>query len=139
MSAEDVTSIFIAVEEPGQPPEQYGLLSMADALITFLHKDFSKDQYIEQVSSYLNIDENDEMRRFAKENLPDTQNIVTMQIVRFAGGQAAGAGGLLELVHKKTIKTKLFRDILCEHHQCNDNDMKEGLVFIPYSTNINRL
>ena len=139
LSAEDVTSIFIAVEEPGQPPEQYGLLSMADALITFQHKDFSLDKYIEHASSYLFINENDEMWLFARKNLPDIQNIVTMQIVRFAGGQAAGAGGLLELVHKNTVKTKLFKDILCEHHKCNDEDMKEGLVFIPFSTNINKL
>ena len=139
LSAEDVSSIFIAVEEPGQPPEQYGLLSMADALITFQHKNFTLDEYIEHTNSYLNINEDNKMCLFARKNLPATQNIVTMQIVRFAGGQAAGAGGLLELVHKNTVKTKLFKDILCEHHKCNDEDMKEGLVFIPFSTNIHKL
>ena len=138
LSAEDVTSIFIAVEEPGQPPEQYGLLSMADALISFQHKDFALDEYLENVGAYFGYKEDDEMVLYARQYLPAIQNIVTMQIVRFAGGQAAGAGGLLELVHKQTHKTKIFRDILCKYHECSDDELKEGLVFIPFVSNISR-
>jgi KaiC/GvpD/RAD55 family RecA-like ATPase len=139
LSAEDITSIFIAVEEPGQPEEQYGLLSMADALISFQHQEFSLDDYLMHVSSSLGYDDNLQIMKEAREILPNMQNIVTMKIIRFSGGQAAGAGGLLELVHKNTIKTKLFKKILCEYHDCKDDDSREGLIFLPSITNINRV
>ena len=46
LNAENVTSIFIGVQEPGQPPEKYGLLSMADLIIKSNKKSFSRKDYI---------------------------------------------------------------------------------------------
>jgi hypothetical protein len=41
-------------------------------------------------------------------------------VVRFSGGQAAGAGGILELVEENNSVFKLY-------------DNKEGLYFTPFS------
>lgn len=131
LSAEDVTSIFIAVSEPGQPPEQYGLLSMADALISFDQKLFSRDDYLDHVINYLNPKPNDSRLDISKKGLPEKQKIIVMRVVRFAGGQAAGSGGLLELIHKGTVKNFLFNERLCKYADCKDGE-KEGLVFIPF-------
>ena len=35
LSGEDITSMFIAVDEKGQPEEQYGLIPMADLVLSF--------------------------------------------------------------------------------------------------------
>ena len=66
---ESITSIFIAVDEKDQPVEQYGLLPMADLILSF-------HQY--------------QMKEQKKEGI-----ILTVE--RFAGGKTAGAKGLLEL------------------------------------------
>lgn len=92
LTAEKVTSIFIAVEEKGQPAEQYGLLSMADALLSFDQERFLKGNYcghIREAGSNL---------KAIEEKIGDVRQTIVVRVVRFAGGQAAGAGGILELV-----------------------------------------
>jgi hypothetical protein len=42
--AEGITSIFVAVDEPGQPGEQFGLLPMADLILRFRGVEQSQDQ-----------------------------------------------------------------------------------------------
>jgi KaiC/GvpD/RAD55 family RecA-like ATPase len=129
LSAENVTSFFIAVQEAGQPPEQYGLLSMADALISFNRERFSREDYIGHLNEGLKLQNDRDLLDDANRELPKTQQVVTMRIVRFAGGQAAGAGGLLELVHTDTIKAKLYKSDL----KIDNGAVKSGLVFIPFS------
>lgn len=68
LSGEKITSIFIAVEEAGQPEEQYGLLPMADLVFKF-HRD-----------------------------VVDAGETVVLEIARVAGGQRAGSKGTLELM-----------------------------------------
>ncbi len=125
LSAENVTSFFIAVEEPGQPQEQYGLLSVADALISFTRVEYKKNDYLSFVRNHLGTRTDDPNYRIVEEELPASEQVVTMRIVRFAGGQAAGAGGLLELIHKDTLKSKLYKT--------------EGLVFVPFSSDSKHL
>ena len=64
---EAITSIFIAVDEKDQPVEQYGLLPMADLILSF-------HQY----------------------QMKEKEGII-LTVERFAGGKTAGAKGLLEL------------------------------------------
>ena len=45
LTCEGVTSIFIAVDEKGQPLEQYGLLPMADLIISFTPQQFRFEDY----------------------------------------------------------------------------------------------
>lgn len=92
LTAESVTSIFIAVEEKGQPAEQYGLLSMADALLSFDQQRFHRDNYCGH------IDEARSSVKAVRERVGDSRQTIVLRVVRFAGGQAAGDGGILELV-----------------------------------------
>jgi KaiC/GvpD/RAD55 family RecA-like ATPase len=133
LSGENITSFFIAVQEAGQPPEQYGLLSMADALISFTREKFSKDDYIGHINEELKIKDNSELMQEIANHIPMNHQIVTMRIVRFAGGQAAGAGGLLELIHKDTVKSKIYNSDLKK----SDGAVNTGLVFVPFSASYN--
>lgn len=134
LSAENITSFFIAVEEPGQPPEQYGLLSMADALVSFTQTRFMKEDYLGHVCSHLKLDDSKEIVINSRKNLPDSQDIVTLQVIRFAGGQAAGAGGILELVQEDTIKADLYKSELKQ----SPGKILPGLVFAPFSPNFSQ-
>ena len=120
LTAEEVTSLFIAVEEQGQPPEQYGLLSMADALLSFSQQRFKGITYCGHVREALltqNIDA--ATLQAAEEALGTHRQAVVLRVIRFAGGQAAGAGGILELMDKAAIPYPLYG--------------REGLHFIPFS------
>lgn len=102
LSAEEITSIFIAVEEPGQPPEQYGLLSMADLIVQFTQRDFLTEDYCRLLGRWvdhvkkMNTDELASL----KKQMPEYYSSVVMSVVRYSGGQAAGGGGILELVEE---------------------------------------
>lgn len=99
LTAEEVTSLFIAVDEPGQPPEQYGLRSMADALISFEQRSFTQQTYLSHALAARPQGCFDEVaQRQICERLGPVRQPVTLRVVRFAGGQEAGAGGFLELV-----------------------------------------
>lgn len=128
LRSENVTSFFIAVEEPGQPPEQYGLLSMADALITFTREKIDKEQYLGHLNDSLKIKNTPEYDDIVK-NISKTQHVVALRIVRFSGGRAAGAGGLIELIHSDEPKAHLYRDRL----KSKNGLLNTGLVFIPFS------
>ena len=101
LCAEQVTSIFIGVQEPGQPPEQYGLLSMADLILSFNRCRFKYKDYTRHVlgekSSYNNLDIEECEAEFKSKRGKNIDCIV-VRVQRFAGGQAAGAGGILELI-----------------------------------------
>ena len=141
LSGERVTSIFVAVEEPGQPSEQYGLLPMADLALSFRRYRFTYRDYYQHLEEYherltnpgeredfqrkwgfrdeegkreLNEGAFDEQlkrveqwyrtqlerREKAEDNRLDVKahrEEVVLQVVRYAGGQKAGARGILEL------------------------------------------
>lgn len=122
LSAERITSIFIGVDEPGQPPEQYGLLSMADLILSFEKRKFPLLDYL----GHLKISwPKDEKARKKKENsiraqLGSKPAAVVVQVERFSGGQTAGKGGILELVKPGTyLRKEVYK--------------KEGLYFTEFS------
>ena len=98
LNAENVTSLFIGVQEPGQPPEQYGLLSMADLLINFKKNQFTRRDYF----GHLKESHAGFKKLFEELNENDNVKIetVTLNIERFAGGQSPKFGGIIELVDK---------------------------------------
>lgn len=128
LSAEDITSFFIAVEEPGQPEEQYGLLSMADVIIKFSHKLFARKHYCGHLNEYLESESRKlsevEIERI-KIGLGEFHPAIVMRVIRFAGGQAAGAGGILDLIDNRSP----VYDIYALH----DDIKSEGLYFTPFS------
>lgn len=101
-TGEAATSIFIAVDEPGQPPEQYGLLPMADLILAFQPHRFSGEDYwrilsdAHNVGPDINPKEEEELRGTFREE-------IVVQVVRFSGGQRAGARGILELAYPGSI------------------------------------
>lgn len=110
LMAEDITSIFVGVKEPGQPPEQYGLLSMADVILSFERRIFKQSDYLGHIKEQykfvkkLSKDDQEKIRKSIG-NRPST---VVLQVERFSGGQAAGDAGLLELVKGNSTLSFLY-------------------------------
>lgn len=121
MSGEGVTSWFVAVEEDGQPPEQYGLMSMADALLSFRRHKVPCENYVGHVGEHLQCYPQsgtpktnspaslDSLLSSTKTDLPERKQVVVVRVVRYAGGQPAGRGGFLELVEKGSAESQLLR------------------------------
>lgn len=98
LTGEDVTSIFISVDEAGQPPEQYGLLPMADLILAFNPHRFNGADYFEilrpEVAALKNSAKAVEWQKKLSGTFPEE---IVLQVVRFSGGQRAGMRGILEL------------------------------------------
>lgn len=98
LTAEKATCIFVAADEPGQPEEQYGLLQMADMILSLRPRLFYKKYYDwllkpEQTRPKIN------KIRINPDSDPMVQAVV-LYTVRIPGGKPAGARGMLELVDK---------------------------------------
>jgi len=121
LNDEDITSIFIGVDEAGQPEKQYGLLSMADALISFEKAFIEKSMYLTRVKEAKIIKSDQELPK-----CPEIVRTTKLEIERYAGGKAAGDSGLIELIDS----TQSWRYPLKSHR---------GLVFIPSNRVIQNL
>ncbi len=105
LCGEGVTGIFIAVDEAGQPAEQYGLLPMADLILSFYLHRFQFPSYFGHLNEGRQLDHTtgelrervDKRQRIGKDSEIEA---VVLQVVRFAGGQRAGKRGILELIGK---------------------------------------
>jgi hypothetical protein len=93
--AEEVTSIFVAVTEPGQPPEQYGLLPMADLILEFRYQTFFKEWHKWLLTHVPAEDRLPEVVPTASAHRVST---VVMQVRRMPGGHTAGKRSILELI-----------------------------------------
>lgn len=123
LCAEQITSLFIGVEESGQPPEQYGLLSMADVILSFRKRMFEQLDYF----GHLGFSEQEVLAEDFKEirqDLGRRPRVVILQVERFSGGETAGKGGILELV--KADDTRL-----CKLY--GKKQKKQGLCFTEFS------
>jgi KaiC/GvpD/RAD55 family RecA-like ATPase len=123
LTGEEITSIFIAVDEKGQPTGQYGLLPMADLIISF-HK------YRMDMKTYLSIfgqlpkydfhdytkDEDEQLKIFREE--------VILAVDRYAGGRKAGTKGIIELGNEFKINI-------------NGADSREVINFVALSQRFN--
>ncbi|UCG58387.1 MAG: hypothetical protein JSU70_02555 [Phycisphaerales bacterium] len=122
LCAERITSLFIGVNEPGQPEEQYGLLSMADLVLSFEKRTFQPVDYkghLEQrIQPYSEIRQK-EARKRLKKSVSIKPRAVVLRVERFAGGQTAGRGGILELVREDSPLSKFY--------------CKRGLCFTEFS------
>ena len=85
LNGEKVTSIFVAVDTQDQPVEQYGILPMADLVLFFKRRTFYEAEYGKIIA-----------------NMPGTQkklhDSIVVENIRSAGGEMAGAVGILELI-----------------------------------------
>ena len=83
---ESITSIFIAVDEKDQPAGQYGLIPMADLILSFHQYQMKQSEYDSILDNKKPIPINDICR-----------DEIILTVERFAGGKKAGDKGLLEL------------------------------------------
>ncbi len=115
LSGEGITSICIAVNEPGQPVEQYGLLPMADLIMSFSLRRFPVMDYYKHINASWELEEDEELAKKVLELKRDYearrqtyQEAIVLQVVRFSGGQRAGARGILELVNNSDLGNSLY-------------------------------
>jgi KaiC/GvpD/RAD55 family RecA-like ATPase len=92
---EGITSIFIAVDEKDQPVEQYGLLPMADLILSFHKYNIREEDYFKITGK----------KTEGKMKIHRDEIIITVE--RFAGGKKAGDKGLLELLPNEEGGTSL--------------------------------
>jgi archaellum biogenesis ATPase FlaH len=108
---EAITSIFIAVDEKDQPVEQYGLLPMADLILSFHKYKISVSDYNKIMSAKTKTGTKVEMS--AGTDVEETRDEIIITVERFAGGKKAGAKGLLELVYKENEEQKSDKKLPC--------------------------
>ncbi|MEO6742677.1 MAG: ATPase domain-containing protein [Chthoniobacteraceae bacterium] len=104
LSGEGATSIFIAVAGADQPEKQYGLLPMADLILSFQSHTFQFEEYKRHLASAAASNGEPAAKALEKrlrclpeaDEYPRTE--VVLEVERFAGGERAGARGILELV-----------------------------------------
>lgn len=127
LSAEGVSSFFVAAREPGQRTgEYYGVESMAELILNFEREEFDKDEYLKYAEEHLKYLKNRSLvkdtlsgsQKAAQNNVQDKRAAVVTEVVRFAGGQAAGAKGILELIDDDDPLCPLYGN-------------KPGLHFLP--------
>ena len=115
LSGEGITSICIAVNEPGQPVEQYGLLPMADLILSFSIRAFPVMDYYKHINASWAIEENEriskkvlDLKRDYEARRQTFQEAIVLKVDRFSGGQRAGARGILELVNNSDLGNSLY-------------------------------
>ena len=125
LTGEGITSIFVAVAEADQPKEQYGLLPMADVILSFDLTRFPFSFYYQHLNAYWRFEQKTKPNQYVEihNNFKETHhNSVIINVDRFAGGQRAGKGGLLELVDEEKEEDIKLR-VLYE---------RPGLHFTPF-------
>jgi hypothetical protein len=121
LSAEEVTSIFLAAHEEqfdprslGPVAKYYGLLSMAELILSLERENVDRVDCLPWVANWLGGKVPNER---IESVLPEKFQTVKLEVVRFAGGQPAGATGILELVKPG--------------HPFHELSGRSGLIFIP--------
>jgi KaiC/GvpD/RAD55 family RecA-like ATPase len=116
LTAEHITSYFVAGKDE-QTIHDYGLLSMAELILIAERRDMDKADYLSfmnALSRENGASVDGSMAEWLSE-LDDKVQPVCLQVDRFAGGEPAGAYGVLELFEDKT--SRIFK--------------RRGLEFIP--------
>ena len=103
LSAEQVTSIFVGARAEADPQpttgmyQDYGLLSVAELILSLDRQYVKRDDYLPWVKGWCKLKISyEELKRL----MPERLSTVMLNVVRFAGGEPAGAKGMLELVVK---------------------------------------
>ncbi len=103
LSGENVTSIFIAVDERGQPEEQYGLIPMSDLVLSFRFHRFNLTDYYKHLESAGIGKASSNSENVTLETLEGSKEAIVLKVLRFSGGEMAGTMGILELVNHPEV------------------------------------
>ena len=124
---EEITSIFIAVDEKDQPNSQFGLLPMADLILSFYKYRMTNNNYINAIKEVDGFKDKYDEKTLKEENERDDHNreevIVTVE--RHAGGQKAGAKGILELENKMRIERESCVNFIKLSDKFNFNEINK--------------
>jgi KaiC/GvpD/RAD55 family RecA-like ATPase len=113
LSGEGVTSVCVAVDEPGQPVQQYGLLPMADLIVSFSMRRFTAKDYYSHVGRGWQKEFDNkkdlhhkfqDLQEYTNNNAVLYREAIVLQVIRFSGGERAGKRGILELVNEAELK-----------------------------------
>ncbi len=104
LSAEDVTSFFVtatgSAENPDDTTGAHGLDSIAELILRFDgKKEVDRDTYVKRVQALTHTTLSDVTQGKIAERAP----MVVVAVERYAGGQAAGATGILDLVKDRHV------------------------------------
>jgi KaiC/GvpD/RAD55 family RecA-like ATPase len=116
LTAEDVSSFFVTARDE-QSKGSYGLETMAELILEFDREKLEIDSYLAHVQNGLKITA--EQEGALRSRLKASRQAVKLSVGRYAGGQAAGAEGILELV--EAGKGHPLQSIVTEH----------DLIFLP--------
>jgi KaiC/GvpD/RAD55 family RecA-like ATPase len=116
LTAEQITSFFVAAKDEESGDDYYGLLSMAELILSFERRSLLKANYLGYLRAIVSDKKKSALEAW-EERLDDEVAAVELSVIRFAGGEPAGAHGVLELFKDKSEMSSLFH--------------KKGLVFIP--------
>ena len=113
LTGEGATSICVSVDEPGQPVQQYGLLPMADLIVSFSMRRFKSQDYYRHLekgwqkefsANHTLHDKFMQLQDAANKNPELNHESVVLQVIRYSGGERAGKRGMLELIKKDEVK-----------------------------------
>jgi KaiC/GvpD/RAD55 family RecA-like ATPase len=118
LCAEQITSYFVAAHDKNARADYYGLDSMAELIVQLNRRVFDRAEYLEYVKRAFPP----QLPTAEYEKLiatwPEKLGAVELKIERFAGGQPAGAAGILELVKEGPLRG-IYPN--------------EGLILVPYA------
>jgi KaiC/GvpD/RAD55 family RecA-like ATPase len=119
LTAEDVSSFFVTVLDE-QSKGSYGLETMAELILEFDRKELNAGDYFKHVKNGVRMKKKDATA--IQTRFKTSRQVVKLSVGRYAGGQAAGAEGILELVEQG--KGHPLERIVTEH----------DLIFLPTTT-----
>lgn len=123
--AEEITSIFIAVDEPDQPIDKFGLLPMADLILSFNRKSYHFQKYLNYIKKWHEI--KPEKLKKIIERLGDQyrdREVVILEVMRASGGKSAGDKGILELI--KDPEFQLYEEPGLQFTPMSPNDKQQS-------------
>ena len=110
LTAERISSFFVSVEE-SDPAKSYGLDTMAELILVFTRENLSWEKYTRSVTNAIG-------RKLSPPTMETSEwKVVKVSVGRYAGGQAAGAEGYLEL--------------LDDNHWLRNDCKERDLYFLP--------
>ena len=123
LSAEGISSIFVAASEQSDKTGYHGLESIAELIMTFNHAMINTETLVRAILDFVGKNICIEKRQIIEENcrLALTRSslpVVKLKVERFAGGHAAGAWGILELVDEIEEIAPILSDIGISGLQC---------------------
>jgi len=127
LSGESVSSFVVAAKEENRP-DYYGLEAMAELILNFERKPLDREEMVSLVRRQYGVSTDQEQKLLGC--YPNKRQAVIVDVVRHAGGQAAGSKIVLEMASGNKSDDP-FGNALCD--VCIENGRAvNDLVALPY-------